>query len=137
LSARISKLPTTPISNNWIKCIFLLDDFAGSGISFVRKEGELWKGKIIKFLTQIREYELPYENINIYIILYISTDEAITYINKQLSIYKKENNLNIDLKLLAVQTIEKTSISDDILAILEKYYRRFSMSNIEDKHFKR
>jgi hypothetical protein len=70
LSAKIGELPITPISNDWVKCIFLLDDFSGSGISFIRKEGELWKGKIVKFLTQIREYELPYENINIYIILY-------------------------------------------------------------------
>ena len=133
----LKELPPTPISSDGFKYIFLLDDFSASGISFIRQEGEEWKGKITKFLGQLKEYDFDYEKINIYIILYIATKESIKYINEKLELFKLEQGLTIELKALAVQFIEKTIPGDDILCLLDKYYKKYKMNEIEDTHYKK
>lgn len=54
----LKDMPNSNEFGNGIGCIYLLDDFSGSGISFIRKEGTEWKGKIVKFIKQLRAYNV-------------------------------------------------------------------------------
>jgi hypothetical protein len=117
--------------------IFLLDDFSGSGISFVRKENEEWKGKIVKFINRLKEYGIPVKNIDVYILLYTATKKAINHINEQLEIYLNEQNITKIWKADMIQSITPLDCSEKITELFKKYYIKYSMSQIEDEHYKK
>jgi hypothetical protein len=117
--------------------IFLLDDFSGSGISFIRRENDEWKGKIVKFINRLKDYEISIENIDIYILLYIATEKAIKYINEQLEIYLNEHKIIKKWKADMIQIVTSIDCSKEIIELFKKYYEKYSMSEIEDTHYKK
>ncbi len=135
LAEAIKLLPATPVSSTEFKYIFLLDDFSASGISFIRKENNEWKGKITKFLNQLKDYEFDYERINIYILLYLATEDSIEYINKELELFKSEMGLANELKALAVQLIWRKDPDQHMIKLLDKYYKKYKMEEIQDRHY--
>jgi hypothetical protein len=66
--------------------IVLVDDFSGSGRTLVRLDGEppSHKGKLVKFaerLTQLSENEIVSEDVQVAILLYIATAQAVDYVH--------------------------------------------------------
>ena len=45
------------------KHIFLIDDFTGSGTTFIRQKGQGWTGKIYKFSKAITEMRQRFANM--------------------------------------------------------------------------
>ena len=123
------------IPKDGFKYIFLLDDFTASGISFIRKDENKWKGKVAKFLKQLQEYDLKCDEIDVYIIIFIATKEAIDYINKQLELFKNDNSISTELRAIAIQYVNKLVLDDELKGIFEKYYQRYQMCEIEDVHY--
>lgn len=127
------------ISQDKIYNIFLLDDFSGSGISYLRKEtneqGEMvWKGKITKVITQLREQlgiTNKLEDINIHVILYLATEKAKLHIERQMKIFCEENHVKIAIHVL--QDIHRYEPDRDIERLMKKYYN----SRIEDSHYRK
>ena len=133
----IRSMPNTEIIANGFVNIFLLDDFSGSGISFIRKEAGEWKGKIIKFLDRLKDYGIKTNTIDLLLLLYISTSNALEYIASNLSEYKTENKITAAYNVEAIQIIDKPEIDQKIKDLLKKYYERYKMDIIEDSHYKK
>lgn len=112
-----------------IQNIFLFDDFSGSGISYLRKEGEVWKGKISKLFDQLENVNIPYKNIPIYLILYLITPKALEGINSNLLKYSREKDTNLEIKF--VQMVNPLSLKNEVEEIFKKYYN----NSIETTHY--
>jgi hypothetical protein len=73
------------------RTVVLLDDFSASGLSYLRKEGEKWEGKIGTFLTSLLDTEHSMaglakpNDLDLHIVLYMATDHAASYIRKELA----------------------------------------------------
>ncbi len=117
--------------------IFLIDDFSGSGISYLRFEEGQWKGKIIKVLNCLYKEKIlnlsspSANNPNIFIVLYLATNQAIDSLKNNIEEYTKDKNLKISIN--TVQTIEQVHLSDDE----EKWLMRYYNNEIEDSHYKK
>jgi len=133
----LKNMPKLKEINNGISCIYLLDDFSGSGISFIRKEGTEWKGKIVKFIERLEEYKIDVTNIDIMLLLYVSTQDSIDHISTQLKAFKEEKLIEAEYSVSAIQYIEKPNYDHKIINLFEKYYDRFEMHKIEDIHYKK
>lgn len=117
--------------------IFLFDDFSGSGISYLRYESNMWKGKIIKVLNCLEKEEIISENQcqnpTIHIILYLATNQAENAIKENLEQYRKSKRTKIDIEVHVVQYIEKVCLT----TIQEKWLKRYYDNTIEDSHFRK
>lgn len=138
--------------------IFLIDDFTASGKSYFRLEENVPKGKIYKFLTSLFEedkntegnnkknaYKLlvnPNEPLNIHVIFYIATRDALDTINAALNVFMSSlpYNHRLSCSVDAVQVIER-QITDNVqaetdfmnLISQEKYFNE----KIVDVHYKK
>lgn len=133
----VQEIPSTRDKEEKLKNIFLLEDFSGSGISFIRKENNQWKGKIVKFLERIKSYGADISKINLTLVLYISTVEAVKYIESQLLEYRKENGIIATYTVEAIQMIHKQEIKPEIQELLKKYFDKYNMNSIVDIHYKK
>ena len=69
--------------------VFLLDDFAGSGDSLLRKEGEEAKGKIVRCLDTLRKENnitqlLDLSDLSVYVVLYMVTRRAFEALKQRI-----------------------------------------------------
>jgi len=127
------------ISQNQIFNIFLLDDFSGSGISYLRKEIDKsgkpeWKGKITKVIRQLKDLfgESDFwKGTPIHVILYLATEKAKLHIEKQIKLYCKEEKIKIVIHVL--QDIHQYEPNEEISNLMKKYHD----SSIEDSHYKK
>lgn len=113
-----------------IKNIFLMDDFSGSGVSYLRKkeDGKTWTGKIAKVLDLLRKRNVNVDNISFYLILYLATDKAINNIQNSLKEYA-ENNIKVEV----LQKIHPYEPEEDFKKLIEKYFNK----NILTSHYKK
>jgi len=130
--------------NSKFNTIFLIDDFTASGTSYFRKSGGEWKGKIFKFLQSIlpngENVNLIQENepLDIHIIFYIATTDALSKLKENIEAYKSEHlESNFTFTIDAVQIIGR-EIKADILSksafidLIKKYFD----DSIVDRHYK-
>lgn len=92
---------------------FLIDDFSASGKSYIRKEYNEWKGKIVKFFERLESTSYNTEKIDVHVILYTATNRAIEYIRNQIENFKKEKSISAKIDIQIVQTIEPFELSED------------------------
>jgi len=128
----------------YCRMIFLLDDFSGSGLSYLRKPtGDLsFSGKIAKFYKQLTSPEtglaslVRFDDLYIGTILYVATEKTRTHLEEALGkLFKKPK---IDWGIQIVQYLDNdlalSDVSDsDFLALTESYYD----PNAEDEHTKK
>jgi hypothetical protein len=131
--------------------IFLLDDFTASGKSYFRMENGQPAGKIHKFLISLFNNDAnnlfrilidSNEKLNIHIIFYLATHEALYAIEEAFTSFlmTQPNKENITFSIDAIQIIEK-NISDDVkaqtdfinLISSQKYFD----NSIVDVHYKK
>lgn len=134
LSSKMS-LPTDYLSDTF-RNVFLLDDFSGSGISYLRRENGKWKGKIDKVLNHLKKEKILGSSKDtkpeIHIIIYLITEQAYQALQKNLAEYCKGKNYSIHVHYL--QKIERVELTDEQEAWLKKYY---ISSIVEDSHYKK
>lgn len=119
--------------------VFLLDDFSGSGVSYIRHENGEWKGKINKVLNHLQkegiiQSGIGTENPQIHIILYLITEKAYNALRSNIDEYCKDKN--IDIRIHYLQKIEPVRLTNQEENWLKKYYSRYA-SEIEDSHYKK
>lgn len=113
--------------------IYLLDDFSGSGISYLRKEDDNWKGKINKVIEQLAKYkEIDLKNVPIHLVLYIATDQAERNISKNIENYNQQWGLNIRIHIL--QKIKRYNLNEQERELFMRQYGS-ERPEIEDKHY--
>lgn len=123
-----------------VKAIFLLDDFSGSGTSYLRIENNTYKGKIHRVYHQLCGSDgvlkpIVSEDFMVYIILYVSTERAVHHIH---SMMKNLFGNRCEHGVKAIQCIDSEynigkQDEDFVENVIEKYYD----SRIEDEDTRR
>ena len=124
--------------------IVLIDDFSASGISYIRKEGDEWKGKLVKALKQFRPDQdasclIEYAAIKIHVVFYVATKSAIDYISNELVDYCAKQSIPVP-DVTAVYELSPDMALDstregDFLALVDgnAYYRSRPLDEHEVK----
>ena len=124
--------------------IVLVDDFSASGISYARKEEGGWKGKAIKALKQFAPAGeakdlVPYDQIEMHIVLYVATRSAVQYIRDQLAAYAAEQSIPAPTVTAVYELPPELALNDnDDAAFLkladdDRYYRKRPLDGHEAK----
>ena len=127
--------------------IFLVDDFTASGTSYFRKESGILKGKIFKTISRFFDKNKPLsklvnpeKKIDIHLIFYIATNEAIDKIKGIEDIANEDEKYkNLNFNINAVQTIEpvlKAEILNNEKEFIE-LSKKYIDDSIIDRHFKK
>lgn len=120
--------------------VFLVDDFTASGKSYFRPDER--KGKIWKFLTKIFipnsgwKDLVDIDNLDIHILFYIATKDAIDMIKFNIDEWKKIQNINNQIQVYAIQILgntikEKVEENVEFIRLAKKYFDK----NIINKHY--
>lgn len=105
--------------------LYLLDDFSGSGISYLRKEDGEWKGKIHKVLKALQDKIDADTDINI--VLYLATNEAREHILFNLKSYI--NDVKYNFSVHVIQEIHSCKMSPSFESLLKKYTSKSFIDN--------
>jgi len=129
--------------DNRFRIAFLLDDFSGSGISYLRGDSNTgYNGKIEKFLNEIKDEENPMHllfnstGVHICIILYLATTQARKHLETLISeIFGSEKPMcTIQIVHELKDSVKlNAEIENEFIKLLKKYYD----PNIENKHYKK
>ncbi len=124
--------------------VFLLDDFSGSGLTYLRKEqsGSEYRGKIHKILHKIYlddslENLVNTDDLHVCIVLYVATEHALSYLQESTRSWLLENNIKNQCSVLAVQSLPDTMGLDhdkdaEFIELLKKYFD----PSIIDEHYR-
>lgn len=121
---------------NKFEHIFLLDDFSASGVSYLRKEGKNWAGKIFKAINDLIDNKAIEVNssVKIHIILYLATEKAINRLRDNISNFCGDNDYEIDI--CCIQKVSPVELSSQEDALFEKHYLN-NKNSIEDSHYQK
>jgi len=90
----------------YFRAIVLLDDLSASGISYFRLEDGRWEGKIGSFLQSLLDSKNPMSqlvnpmDLEIFIVLYLATERATTYLQQSLESICKEREIRITVSVI-------------------------------------
>ena len=130
------------IPHSKFKTIFLLDDFTASGKTYCRPGG---KGKLGKIFNSIFSDPkdgfypaIDQDNIEVHILFYIATNEALDNINQGINEWKKEHDIEfpctVDCLLPIDSKMKERLINDqEIMTFLTKYFD----DSVVDEHYKK
>jgi hypothetical protein len=114
---------------NKFKILFLFDDFTASGLSYFRVENGEQKGKLFKVIHKIADKEnlgkvLDANDLEIHVILYIATVEALSRLEKEVNDWIVSSNLRIHISFYGIQKllIEEKVKDAEFIEILKKYF---------------
>lgn len=117
--------PHNPVAG----AIVLVDDFAGSGLSYVREEAGVLKGKIVKFLQRLVSGEewtaLTQGNPPVFVALYAATEQAIEHIEGYRERLLSEFSISVELMVVQILRHEmciKRGSAAPFSGLVEKYY---------------
>lgn len=105
------KLGRDPTENEVkFRNVFLMDDFSASGVSYLRREGEEFKGKVGKFFNQIHDDTglsklVDLSDLHVYVVLYLATEQALNKLNEAIDGLSQASKAVF--KLLVVQSLGK------------------------------
>lgn len=122
--------------------IFLLDDFSGSGLSYLRTDKVTGKpaGKIHKVFSKLVGNDslssiLDLAQLRIFIVLYVATERAVRHLRSSTLEWLSSNGLKNCCDVLSVQTIPNFSTDDNceqnIIPLLQKYFDK----SVVDDHY--
>ncbi len=116
--------------------VFLMDDFSGSGISYLRQEEDedknrIWDGKIVKVIQQLEKQMKNINDITIHVILYLATQKARKHIEEYVERFYKDRKIRIKVHIL--QDIHEIVPAPHLEQLMIKYYD----DGIEDSHYRK
>ena len=100
-----------PVTNPKFNIVWLLDDFSGSGNTYIRYDSvkKKFKGKIKKIYEQLHQGELvDTSHYDPYLLLYVATRQAIDHIEYWSERFTSEQGYK-PLQLRVLYTLEKTA----------------------------
>lgn len=120
---------------------FLIDDFTGSGKSYIRHDAEGWHGKIKRFFDRIKHIHGDDGNYEIHIVLYIATSKALKTIKEQVNLFAMDQK-NIEVSVDALQIVESIDWEENqsLHDLLNRNYNGFLEKDFPtyvDKHFEK
>jgi hypothetical protein len=112
--------------------VFLLDDFCGSGYTYMRQDPETgeYKGKIPKFFKALTEEHLVSDDADVHLVIYVASDKACDYLTRQVSQYlQSEGKANRSFHIKAIQTLSPSiavngadPLPTDLALLIDRYY---------------
>lgn len=132
---RLLSKPNNGDNECYFKMVFLLDDFSGSGISYIRNESESGEssGKIAKLCRRLVTPDsdlsklIRMDDLFICVVLYVATQKAVTHLRGQMD--KLFDGKEIQHYIHVLQTIEddvplRDGYDDPFLRLVddERYY---------------
>jgi len=133
---------TPPVEETKFRTVVLLDDFSGSGLSYVRRgEGNSLKGKIGEFHCDLMRADgymhqlVDVAHLEVIVVLYVATEQARTHLESFAGEMWSERGAECSIMVLSPLTGVRPIARDDddeMVAIIEKYYD----PSIEDQHTK-
>lgn len=126
-----------------VPAIVLLDDFAGSGTSYVREEGGKLKGKIVKFLERVSSRPewrqlVVFPETTIILALYVATSQAVAHLESWAPRLKERFGATIDVvpvQLLDERVRIKSNTPEPFVKLIEN--PRYYDASLEDEHTKK
>lgn len=147
LKAVLGRNPTP--SEKKFRMIFLLDDFSGSGLSYLRKEsngpnGLKYAGKIHKIFGSISGANGPLNSLvnlndlHICLLLYVATEKARAHLDNLIKEWRRDNNISSYCSLMSIQPLPdavKLQPGKDrqVIDLLKKYFD----SSIINEHYRK
>lgn len=125
---------------------YLIDDFTGSGNSYIRKDEKGWHGKIPKFFDRLKDEYMQKkgygaDDCEIHLVLYIATDKALEHIRTYANEYAKEKggcNITVEsVQKIAPLNWNENSEFDELLKMNYKKYKELGYRSYEDSHFEK
>lgn len=129
------------IPDSKFKSVFLLDDFTASGMSYCRPDGGGKLGKIFSSLfkeDQIFYPSVDHTSLEVHILFYIATTEALENIKQGIEAWKKAQNLNFTCTvdcLLEIDNAAKQKIIDD--PTLMNFMKQYFDDTVVDEHYEK
>lgn len=128
------------LSAEFTSC-FLIDDFTGSGKSYIRKDADGWHGKISKFINRLKEIKFDYKEMEIHLILYVATETALDHIRERVDEYVKEEGIK-SITLDAIQIVKPLDWTEnaELSELLKRNYenfKRLGYRSYVDRHFQK
>ncbi|KAA9041008.1 hypothetical protein FW778_02925 [Ginsengibacter hankyongi] len=124
------------------KTIFLIDDFTASGKTFCRSGGRGKLGKIFKkiFFEENSGFKsaVDFDKIEVHILFYIATSDAIDNITAGITEWKEENGIEFPCTvncLLLIDDTTKNKIIED--AAIMSFISRYFDDTVVDEHYKK
>lgn len=119
---------------------FLIDDFTGSGKSYIRKDSRGWHGKIKNFFERLENTGFDAHNSSVHLILYIATEKSVSSILQQINLYTTEKGYN-KITIDPIQIVEPINWEDnsELKTLLLQNYeknKKLEKASYYDKHFK-
>jgi hypothetical protein len=120
-----------------VPAVVLLDDFAGSGASYIREERGRLSGKLPKLLHEVSKTEwdgiVSFPETSFIVAVYVATDQALRHLEGYAVQLKVQFGAN--LKVVPVQRLEEwlritPSSEEDFVSLIERYYD----PSVEDEH---
>jgi hypothetical protein len=126
------------------KNLFLIDDFSGSGLSYLRKEEGVYKGKISRVLRDVYEGEYDEWNLvepkklDIFVVLYTATSMAHRNITKNMSDWFDDKSIEPSFEVITIQRIRDSfkvseGSDEEFINLLKKY----TDESVLDEHYKK
>lgn len=132
------------VENEEFDTFVLIDDFSGSGISYIRKETDngvsIWKGKLSTFIKTIVDRKNKRNQIRFHVILYIATHDAVENIKGNLKEFIIEQGWDIEYTVEAIQYVERADMDWKKEKLMEKDFVSHNNDNFEtfiDHHYKK
>lgn len=119
---------------------FLIDDFTGSGKSYIRKDKRGWHGKIKTFFERLENTGFDARNASVHLVLYIATEKSVSTITEQVNLYTTEKGYK-SITIDAIQIVKPIDWKDnsELSELLKKNYEnnmKLGKMSYNDKHFK-
>ena len=136
LKKLLGKKPTD--KENKFRMLFLLDDFSGSGISYLRQteHSKSYKGKISKVMEAVDSGSLSElvdsENLHICVILYVASEKAVSHLEKMFRAWRKNKFDVIPIQMIPASTSLLGTESAELMSLFEKYFD----DRVVDEHFR-
>lgn len=118
--------------------LILLDDFTASGTSCLTADGDVAKGKLVKFVARLKESEqwnevVSFPKTRLFVVFYAATTQALANIEKGAEVLKRAHG--IDITVLCVQQVScdlslRASHTEPMVELVKKYYDR----SAKEKH---
>lgn len=112
---------------NYCNSIILLDDFSGSGISYLRYEENQWKGKLIRFYHDALQPLKQYRKMQIFLVPYYATAKSVNYLNTALPQAIKDDD--ICWILSPMHYVPTYSVDSRIETIMQRLYQSFPIND--------
>lgn len=119
---------------------FLIDDFTGSGKSYIRKDNRGWHGKIKAFYDRLVSLGFNANEASIHLVLYIATEKSVYNIREQVDSFTTEKGYK-KITIDPIQIVKPIEWEDncELDAILKKNYddnSSLGKASYYDKHFR-